>query len=369
MSTSRTPPARRRIVFVAHTGMMSGAEAVMLHLTRLALADGHPVAVACPAGPLVEALPPGVRHVELPALGLDGGGRVARVRGLARLGIRWIRAGRTLRTVCRDDSDVVVNSLFALPAVRLSRLPGGCSWLVHDTVVDAKRMAVARLGAPAVRVAVAVSEETAKPLRHLGFRVVVRYNGVPVVSGDRDVADGRPVVGVLAKLTPWKGHRVLLEAMTRLPDVDLEIAGDWFPGDAAYVAELHTIAAAPELAGRVRFLGRAEPGECLRRWTALISPSVAPEAGPLGVLEAMSAGCPVIGTALGGTAEYLADGAGLLVPPEDPAAIAESIATVVADSSLRHQLSERGRKRVRECHDLRRTGPEMLQALTRPSPR
>ncbi|WP_072802703.1 glycosyltransferase family 4 protein [Rhodococcoides yunnanense] len=355
-----------RILFLAHTGQVSGAEKVLLDLIEHAQRGGHDVVVACPTGRLAESLPAGVQHIRIEQLGLGGERGLARVFAAAQLLRRWVAAGRALRSVAREDgTSTVVNSLFALPVARLAGPRTGASWLVHDTMTSTKQRAVVAMSRPAIRVAVAVSEATATPLRAAKVPVVVSHNGVrwPV----EDFSGGAhepPVVGMLALLTPWKGHRILLDAVSELPDVRVELAGGSFPGDAEYVDELKTRAEQPDLAGRVTFLGHFDPESALRRWDVFVSASTSPEAGPLSVLEAMSHGLPVIGTDHGGTSEFLSDGAGVLVTPGDAAELADAIRAVLSDARLRRSLGDRARERVRSDHDLAVTLPQLLKALT-----
>lgn len=354
------------ILFVAQTGQLSGAEKVLLDLVDEALAEGFAAIVACPAGPLVDALPTASKHVLIPALGMGGERSFARLLGTAKLAARWRAAARILAPIARTPgTETIVNSLFALPAVRMARPPRGAGWLVHDTITSTKQRVATRIGAPAVRVAVAVSEATARPLRGFGFPVQVAHNGVrwPVPRLSGTDLHSPPVVGMLALLTPWKGHRVLLESVARLPGVEVELAGGSFPGDVGYVAELHARAEHSDLAGRVRFLGHVDAGEALSRWDVVVSASVSPEAGPLSVLEAMSHGLPMIGTDHGGTTEFLSGGAGLLVPPGDEVALADAIDTVLRDDRLRSDLIATARRRIAERHDLGTTLPAMLRTL------
>ncbi|MGJ0117681.1 glycosyltransferase family 4 protein [Williamsia sp. MIQD14] len=361
-----TPP-RGPIVFVAHSGQVSGAEKVMLDLVRAALADGHAVTVACPAGPLVDRLPPAVDHLVIDHLGLTGESGVARIVGGTQLIARWFRTGRRLRTVAASPGvSVVVNSLNALPAVRLAAGTRGMSWLVHDTVITGRQRAVIRLSRTGIRRAVAVSDATAAPLRALRVPVDVRHNGVAwPVDALPDTLHTPPVVGMLALLTPWKGHRVVLDAVADLPGVRVEFAGGHFPGDVDHVAALRARAAQPDLDGRVQFLGHLDLCEALRRFDIVVSASVEPEAGPLSVLEAMAYGRPVIGTDHGGTTEFLAGGAGVLVPPGDPAALADALRRVLSDAALRARMVDDARRRVAERHDLSVTLPAMLADLLR----
>ena len=254
--------------------------------------------------------------------------------GRARAALALVRAWATARRVVAGEvgasgTHTVVNSLWALPVVRWSRPASPFVWLVHDTVHTRRQRLLVRLGTRRRRTgaaarAVAVSEATAAPLRALGLDVVVRPNGVtwPVDAVDAGVLHEPPVIGMLALLTPWKGHRVLLEAAARLPAVRVELAGGQFPGDEAYVAELHARAGAADLAGRVRFLGAVDALATMAGWDVFVSASTSPEAGPLGVLEAMSLGLPVVVSDLGGAPEYVGDG-GVAVPAGDAAALAE----------------------------------------------
>ncbi len=356
----------RRIVFVSHTDAVSGAERVLIALAMAALADGNQVVVACPAGVLSAQLPVDIDHVPIPKLGFSAASGIDRYFAMVRLVMSWIRAAIILRPLTTDDNTrIIVNSLFALPALRLTLRKRCCAWLVHDTVTMRKQRMVVRFSRNAIRRAVAVSRTTARQLEHFGFPVVVSFNGVQLQTEPAHIATAeRPVVGILAKLTPWKGHRVALEAMKLVPGVDLELAGDHFPGEDVYVDELRCTADDPELIGRVRFLGHVDSTQCLSRWTALISPSVGPEAGPLGILEAMSAGVPVIATDHGGSAEYLDGDVGLLVTPGDPTALADAITSLISEPGLRAEMAQRGREKVARLHDVTVTTPRMLRLLT-----
>ena len=88
-----TLPAR--VVWVNGSGEFSGAEAVMLSLVERAIADGVDVVVTSPPGPLIDRMPPGVRHVGLPSFGLGGGdGPAGRAAALASLAARTARTDR-----------------------------------------------------------------------------------------------------------------------------------------------------------------------------------------------------------------------------------------------------------------------------------
>ncbi|MBS9375365.1 glycosyltransferase family 4 protein [Rhodococcus sp. B50] len=359
------------LLFVGHTGECSGAEKVMLTLVDVALAQGRRVVVACPGGPLAEALPAGCVHVRLPRLGMWGQTGLGRIVGLAGLPVRWLTGALRLRRVLAVERPrVVCNSLFALPSLRLA--VAGTShrtharWLVHDTLSSRKQRLVARWGRAAVAGAVAVSRASAIPVRECGYPVVVAPHGVPIppsLSRSAPRADSTARVGILASVTEWKGHRVLLDAVAQVPDVRLDVAGTPFPGDEPFLDELRRRAEQPDLRGRVSFLGRVDPAEVFAVWDVTVSASTSPEAGPLVALEAMAHGVPVVGTDHGGTAEHLADGAGILVPPGDAKALAEALRLLVTEPGLRNELVITARRRVEEHHDIEVTLPAMVDAL------
>ncbi|WP_308115369.1 MULTISPECIES: glycosyltransferase family 4 protein [unclassified Rhodococcus (in: high G+C Gram-positive bacteria)] len=356
----------RTTVFVAHTANISGAEKMLLSLVSEALRGPGGVTVVCPVGALSEALPDAAVHVAIPELGLGGEQGVARIGAAARMAARWVSAARTLRAVTRRPAThTVVNSLFALPAARLARPLHGVAWLVHDAIAAGRQRAVASASRGAVRRAVACTSAAAAPVRDLGIEVEIVPYGVPwPVEDFAAPTHSPPVVGMLALLTPWKGHLVLLDAVATLDDVMVELAGGSFSGDQAYVDELHTRAARPDLAGRVRFLGHVDPDSALRRWDVVVSASVLPEAGPLSVLEAMSHGVPVVATDHGGPTEFLARGEGVLVPPGDAAALADALRRVLGDDAARADMGARARDTVATRHDISVTLPRLLTELT-----
>lgn len=354
------------LTFVNATGNVSGAEEVLLELVDLAMQRGHATTVAAPPGPLAARLPEGVRHVPLPPLVLaTGDGTSSRAIDAVGMTVRWLRAAATLRPLVREpNTRVIVNSLLALPAARLARPAGGVRWLVHDTLHRKQQRLVVRAARSSLRVVVAVSEASAAPLRVAGLPVTVVGHGVAWPVDPADVSVGvPPTIGCLALLTPWKGQTVLLDAIAQLPGVQVELAGGAFSTDAAYVRTLHRRAAAPDLAGRVRFLGHVDALETMRGWDVAVSASTDPEAGPLSALEAMSLGVPVVGTDHGGTRTLLAGGVGLLVAPGDPAALRDALSQALNDAAFRRRSFDLARRTIAEHHDRRKTLPTMFENL------
>lgn len=150
----------------------------------------------------------------------------------------------------------------------------------------------------------------------------------------------------LGRLWREKGIFDLIEASATLarefPELRVVCAGD---GDIAAlrrrVAELH-------LERKLVFPGWVEGAakdELLARASIFVLPSYA-EGLPIGVLEAMINGIPVVATAVGGIPDALGNEAGLLVPPGDPAALSAALASLLGSPELRRRMGSAGRRRA-----------------------
>jgi glycosyltransferase involved in cell wall biosynthesis len=207
-----------------------------------------------------------------------------------------------------------------------------------------------RLTSRRVSAHVAVGHRTARdlealiPLRQGTVRTI--HNGIPVerpAIGARQV-DGAPTIGAIGRLEPQKGLDVLLEALARLPQVSLRVVGD-----GSSRSELEALAERLGVAARVTWVGWSDdPRSELESFDVFVQPSRF-EALPLAVLEAMLAGLPVVVTDVGSVADAVVDGeTGVVVPPDDAAALADAIAPLLEDPAARAELGRRARTRVLE---------------------
>jgi len=146
------------------------------------------------------------------------------------------------------------------------------------------------------------------------------------------------VVGCVARLVPGKGHAVLLDAFHRVlgrqPQTRLLLVGE-----GGERSRLEAQAGALGLNGSVRFLGaRADVPRLLAACDVVTLASTC-EGLPLSILEAMAAGKPVVATRVGCVPQVVHDGlTGLLVPPGDAAALAESLESLVRNQGTRRRL-------------------------------
>jgi len=197
------------------------------------------------------------------------------------------------------------------------------------------------------------------------------YNGVDLNRYDHQEAcctlpeeygfePGSPMVGVVARLEPEKGHATLLDAwplvLERVPEArllivgegsrrealeeqarELDLLGEECSGDAC-VGTRH---ARPE--ARVVFTGRRDDVPAV---TAALDVAVLPsyrEAQGLVILEAMALSRPVVASRVGGIPEMIEDGVtGLLVPPRDPEALATAITRLLLDHPFADTIARAG---------------------------
>ena len=156
--------------------------------------------------------------------------------------------------------------------------------------------------------------------------------------------DGPLVVGALGRLVPQKGYDVLLRAVAALGSADIRVR---VVGEGPERGTLERLAESAGVADRVTFEGwRDDAPAVLASFDVLVLPS-RDEGFPLSIVEAMLAGVPVIATDVGSVGEAITDGeTGLLVPPDDPTALATALSRLAADRSLSCVLAERARARA-----------------------
>jgi glycosyltransferase involved in cell wall biosynthesis len=168
----------------------------------------------------------------------------------------------------------------------------------------------------------------------------------PAARADLGVPMGATLVVALGRLHPNKAFDVLIRALPHLPGTHAVIAGEG-PERAA----LTRLAQAERVADRVHLPGwLADTGALLATADLLVSPS---RHEPLGnvIIEAWSANRPVVACAHAGAAELLTHGTdGLIVPPEDSAALAAAIGAVLDDPGFAARLAAAGRARFARDH-------------------
>jgi glycosyltransferase involved in cell wall biosynthesis len=347
---------RIRVVYLAHTFAVGGAEEMVLNLVRHLPPRFEPM-VCC----ISEAGPIGAEIARtgtpLSVLGLTPGLRHP-----------WHLAG--IRRYLREVQPAIVHtflltaSLYGRLAAMLEHVP-----IVIGTEVNiyerkrshhilAERLLMNRTDRVIVS-ARSVREFYVRQIHADPAKIDVIYNAVgwgmlqpSELPGTRasmraSLGLGADVklAGVIARLTEQKGHRFLFEALAApaLADVHLLVVGD---GDLRN--SLRAEAARLGVVSRVHFLGaRRDLGDLLAAIDVFAMPSLW-EGLPLSLILAMGAGLPVVATAVAGIPEVVAPGeTGWLVPPGDAPALVRALSEVFGDRDRAASIGRAAREWVR----------------------
>ena len=210
-------------------------------------------------------------------------------------------------------------------------------------------------------------------------RCITVFNGANLEefhpNGRQSGASAGGRVIFVGRVSPEKGLHVLLEAfekvVARRRDASLEIVGPEFVAPMEFIVALsddpmvrglsrfytenyaeylRRRVRGGSLEGRVAFVGALPHSQLIARLhnaDVFVQPSVWGEPFPLSVLEAVSAGLPVVASRIGGLSEMVMDGqTGFLAEPDNPSALAEALLRLLDDRTLARAMGLAGRQRV-----------------------
>lgn len=315
---------------------MGGAEQIVISLSRGAQARGHEVAVAAAPGPLGDDL--AVEQFRLPLVRRSP----------------WRIPGATfaLRHAVRAWRPEVVHAhnpgmaLAAGLATRRGRRPPGLvsvhgvpekDWPAAARLVRASGLEPVACG-PGV--AAALVEHSVPPVATIANAVGPAPPPAERAALERDfgLALGTPLVVAVGRLVEAKNHALPIRALAGVPDAVLVIVGE-----GPLRAKLEREASAAGVAGRVVLAGLRPDARALMGAADAVVLSSWAEGLPLVALEALAAGTPLVATAVRGVRELVEDGRNaLLVPPDDPQAMAAALRRVLGDAQLSARLAEEG---------------------------
>lgn len=176
-----------------------------------------------------------------------------------------------------------------------------------------------------------------------------------------------PLIGLAATLERKKAQDVMLRAfpliLEQFPNARLVFLGadheSSAEGYGSYEAELRTLAATLGISQQVHFAGFRKNAPVLIAEFDVSVLCSRKEALGLAAVESLALGVPMVGTAVEGLQEVIEDGiTGLLVPPDNPEALAHAINRLLSDRSFASALGKQGRQRVRARFDAARLAQE-----------
>lgn len=250
-------------------------------------------------------------------------------------------------------------TFYAALAAKLAGVP----FVWHVRVVEQGGWRDGLLAVLSTRI-IAISEAVAAKFQWAWARskITVVWNGVeldrydPTCSGNTirreyGIPRDAPLVGIVGQLIPCKGHRFFIEAadMVRRQFVEARfmVVGRDMDPHRSYEAELKELSGALNLHDRLIFTGyREDIPQIMAAMDVFVLSSIMEPFGRV-VLEAMAMAKPVVATRAGGVPEIVINGeTGLLVPPENPQAMAQAIVQLLRDRGQAARMGRAGRERV-----------------------
>jgi glycosyltransferase involved in cell wall biosynthesis len=361
--------ARPRLLMAVHSPKPAGAQLVALGQAR-ALALDHDLVVAVGAGPLRAPFAELGEIVRGPTrLPIWGASPARWALDTARAAPDALRLAAIIRRRCVDA--VIVNSTVLVAPVLAARL-AGVPVVVHaqEAPKSAPVRALFRFHGALADTVVAISPWIAEAFEGAWAHVLLSPVGIPIPerpARPRRESGGPLRLVVVGTIDRHKRQDLAVAAVAALKalglDAELELVGP--EADAAYAEQVRAVAQRAGVAERVRFVGQSSdvPGHLLAA-DALLLP--AGEVTPLVIMEAMAVGTPVIAARMGSIADVVIDGAsGLLVAPDDPAAMAAAIDRLHHEPGLARELANGGRARVEQHFDEARSHLRLREEIER----
>lgn len=311
--------------------------------------------------------------------------------GVARMREPWtlLRARRRLRALLAEEEfDVVICHGSWLLAV-FGGVVGRTGiplvlWMHNDSKSSRKNLIEILAGRQQPQLVIANSHFTAASLPLLFSRVprhvVVSCPVTPPSARTQSPAErarvraqfDTPAEAVLLVLAgrpeAWKGHGQLLEALAGLRELPgwmcWIVGGPKTSAQKAFLRGLQKSAAQWRIEERVKFVGQREDvPELLAAADLFCQPNLTPEPFGIVFIEALYAGLPVVSARHGGAEEIVDHHSGRLVTPNDPAALRDTLRTLITDAGLRAELSRAAPLRGAEISDPAHILPQLYEHL------
>jgi glycosyltransferase involved in cell wall biosynthesis len=338
-----------KVLYLTVGAQIGGGSISLYTLMDTLRGRGVDSSVICPGqGPLIEKY----AEINVPC-------RVLRYNWLDRRR-PWSTAKEFLlwrRTIKQVAPDIVhANAIGAARSVGLPSWSAGIPWICHCRFPDEReyiRWLFRRLPKPDVFVSCShalqsmVSDVFFEVSPHSRQEVVYDAVDLDVFQPQFKPINTPQRVGIVANMTPVKGHEVFLEMARLLVDRGLETEF-WLVGrDDGCGDRVRALVESLRLTKYVTFLGyRNDLPQVLANLDVVVSSSHM-ECCPVNVIEAMACGRPVVVTHVGGSPELVEQGrTGYVVPPRDPVSMADAVQHLLSKDSIREEMGRAGRERA-----------------------
>ncbi|MBS1955871.1 MAG: glycosyltransferase family 4 protein [Cyanobacteria bacterium SZAS-4] len=377
---SQPSPERKNIVFFDHTSKISGGEIALFNLVTTLNTDKYRVVVVvCSDGPLVEKLQAAkiethifpladsVLETRKESLGVSSLLQLKKALMTFNYSIKLAGFFRNLKADLIHANSLKSDLIGGL-AARVAAVP--IIWHVRDRIADDY------LPGKVVKVfktlcdllpnhVITISQATRatlpgadNPEASFNKKLTIVHDGVAPdairTSDRRWKSNDQVVIGIIGRLSPWKGQHIFLKAAAQVhkefPNAIFQIIGSALFGEREYEASLHQLTETLKLEQCVQFLGfRENILDVIESVDIIVHASTTAEPFGQVVVEGMASQKPVIATKGGGVLEIIEDGvSGLLVPMNDENAMAEAIKELLRNPERSIALGLNGQKRVQD---------------------
>jgi glycosyltransferase involved in cell wall biosynthesis len=293
---------------------------------------------------------------------------------------------RLSRTIGNLDVDIVHTN--SLKADILGGIAGRLArkrviWHVRDRIADdylpSRTVRIFRRLARWIPHAIIANSNATLETLHLSPEYGQKSKVATVVHDGFDFAElpsgeavpqGSLVVGLVGRISPWKGQDVFLNAIHEIhgefPEARFQVVGSALFGEEAYESRLRALSTELGLDGCVEFCGFVRDiQKHIAKLDLLVHASTIPEPFGQVIIEGMAAGKPVIASRGGGAMEIVVDGvSGVLVTMNDSKALAAAMRELLGDAAMRLRLGAGGRERVQDSFRIELTAAKIGQVYS-----
>ncbi|MBK8988617.1 MAG: glycosyltransferase family 4 protein [Chloroflexi bacterium] len=363
------------ILYLDHAPIWGGAEAVLVTLLQhLDRRQFQPFVATAPDSPLAQRLAGSdVPILPVPFDTLNQAGW--------RLPLNLARSVTAVTRLIRQHAITLVHTntvrahIVGSLAGWLTRTP--VVWTLHDNTFPPR---LVRWLAPIPRQTIAVSGWLADLYAPCGLtnKITIIPNGLnlaaapdnaPSIRAELGIPPDAPLVLNVGRLIAGKAPHLFIAAAeiaaSHHPDAHFVLVGGPDDGEAAdhiYLEQLTQAIAGASLGSRLHAVGpRPDVGRFYQAAAVVVYNAVQPEGLPTVLLEAMAYALPVVAAAVGGALEIVQDGrTGILTPPNDAAALADAIHTLLANPTAQQSMGLAGRERLAAAFSV----PQQIQKTT-----
>jgi len=356
------------VLFIHHANDMYGADIGLLHtLKSLDPNKYYPIVILPSDMPAT-----GMLSSELDRLGVEYHiaplGILRRkyltARAILPLALEFLKGVAYVRATARSRGAalVYINTIVTVSGAIGGKLAGvPVLWHIREILAMPRPVrwmiykAISLCADRIVCISRAVRDSLLKEAPTLAKKSVVVYNAVSVATGtgvgrgiglreELEVPHDAPLVGMVGRITHWKGQEILAEAarlvLRKHPDAYFVAVGSYFADESHYLSKLESLINSLGLDDRFRLADyRPNVTDVYRALDIFVLPSIKPEPFGRVTVEAMTQGRAVIATNHGGSCELIQEGVtGMLVPPSDPKSLAAAIELLLADRPLREKM-------------------------------